>query len=289
MNDRKRHVIEKAHQLFIEKGFQATSIQDILDYSGISKGTFYNYFSSKNQLLMDIFRTTFRKIESDRNGLLIGQDPGNPEIFISQIELQMTANRENKIVPLFEEVFFSGDKELKQFIEVGQMKILRWFSDRLGDITDDTCKPYLLDGGIMLNGILLQNIRFYRKANGEAASLLPVVRYSVTRILNMLDELALSGEQLVPPEIMDQWLPVAKTEELDWRIQFLSIISRLKKLDCNNTDYCKKLDFIEEEILRSSSPRKFLIDSVLVSMTAIDKNELSELQALIEENLLEKA
>ena len=57
MNDRKQHVIKMAHQLFIEKGFQATSIQDILDYSGISKGTFYNYFSSKSELLIAIFKT----------------------------------------------------------------------------------------------------------------------------------------------------------------------------------------------------------------------------------------
>jgi AcrR family transcriptional regulator len=289
MNDRKRHVIEKAHQLFIEKGFQATSIQDILDYSGISKGTFYNYFSSKNQLLMDIFKTAFRKMEIDRNGLLLGQDPGDPEIFISQIEFQMTSNRENKIVPLFEEVFFSGDKELKQFIEVGQMKILSWFSERLGNITDEYCQPYLLDAAIMLNGILLQNIRFHRKANGETASLLQVVRYSVTRILHMLEELALSGEQLVPPEIMDKWLPVSKTEELDWRGKVQSVISRMKKLDCNNLEYLKKLEFIEDEILRSSSPRKFLIDSVLLSLIKNHKKDPGELQALIDENLLEKA
>ena len=289
MNDRKRHVIEKAHQLFIEKGFQATSIQDILDYSGISKGTFYNYFSSKNELLMDIFRTAFRKMENERNGMLLGKDPGDAEIFISQIEFQMTANRENKIIPLFEEVFFSGDNELKQFIEVGQLKMLRWFSERLGDITDASSQPYLLDAAIMLNGILLQNIRFHRKANGETANLHPVVRYSVTRILNMLDDLVLSGEQLVPPGIMEQWLPVSKTEELDWRIKIHSVISRMKKLVCNNADYLRKLDFIEEEILRSTTPRKFLIDSVLLSMETVDREEISELQALIDENLLEKA
>ena len=289
MNDRKRHVIEKAHQLFIEKGFHATSIQDILDYSGISKGTFYNYFSSKNELLMDIFRTAFRKMEVDRNGLLLGQDPGNPEIFIYQIEFQMTANRENKIVPLFEEVFFSGDKELKQFIEVGQMKTLRWLSDRLGDITDEICQPYLLDAAVMLNGILLQTIRFHRKAHGEAASSQPVVRYSVTRILNMLEEVALSGDQLLPPELLDNWLPVSRTADLDWRTKIHSVVSRLKKLDCNNKEYLQKLDFIEEEILRSSAPRKFLIDSVLLSMDTVDKDELAELQALIDENLLEKA
>lgn len=289
MNDRKRQVIEKAHQLFIEKGFQATSIQDILEYSGISKGTFYNYFSSKNELLMDIFRTVFRKMENERNGMLLGKDPADVEIFISQIEFQVTANRENKIIPLFEEIFFSGDHELKQFIEVGQMKVLRWFSERLGDITDESSHPYLLDAAIMLNGILLQNIRFYRKVNGETASLHPVVRYSVTRILNMVDELAFSGEQLVPPGIMEQWLPVSKAEELDWRIKIHSIISRLKKLVCNNADSLRKLDFIEEEILRSTAPRKFLIDSVLLTMESGNRDEINELKALIDENLLEKA
>ena len=46
MNDRKQHVVHMAHQLFINKGVQSTSVQDIFEYSGISKGTFYNYFSS---------------------------------------------------------------------------------------------------------------------------------------------------------------------------------------------------------------------------------------------------
>lgn len=288
MNDRKRHVIEKAHQLFIEKGFHATSIQDILNYSGISKGTFYNYFSSKNELLMDIFRSAIKKMEIDRNALLLGQDPADPEIFVKQIEFQMMANRENKIIPLFEEVFFSGDKELKDFIEIGQLNNLRWLSSRLGDITDDFCQPYLLDAAIMLNGILLQNIRFHRKANGEEASFGLVVRYSVNRILNMIEELAISGEQLIPPEFIDKWLPFSKTEDLDWRTRVHSIISRLKKVDSENDEYLQKLEFVEKEILNSKAPRKFLIDSVLLSLSA-SNDEFEELKALIDENLLQQA
>ncbi|MGA9287974.1 MAG: helix-turn-helix domain-containing protein, partial [Anaerobacillus sp.] len=64
MNDRKQHVIKMAHQLFIDRGFQATSIQDILDYSGISKGTFYNYFSSKNELLIALFKALYGSMEA---------------------------------------------------------------------------------------------------------------------------------------------------------------------------------------------------------------------------------
>ncbi|ANU24896.1 TetR/AcrR family transcriptional regulator [Planococcus donghaensis] len=40
--------------LFEKKGFTETSIQDIVGELGVTKGTFYYYFSSKEQLLMDI-------------------------------------------------------------------------------------------------------------------------------------------------------------------------------------------------------------------------------------------
>ncbi|AZB44011.1 TetR/AcrR family transcriptional regulator [Bacillus sp. FJAT-42376] len=41
-------------QLFAEKGFKETSIQDIVNALSVTKGTFYYYFTSKEQLLMDI-------------------------------------------------------------------------------------------------------------------------------------------------------------------------------------------------------------------------------------------
>ncbi len=37
MNNRRQNVIDTAHKLFIDKGYQATSIQDILEEGGISK------------------------------------------------------------------------------------------------------------------------------------------------------------------------------------------------------------------------------------------------------------
>lgn len=51
---RKKKVLDTAHRLFIEKGYQATSIQDIIDEAEISKGTFYNYFASKKDCLLAI-------------------------------------------------------------------------------------------------------------------------------------------------------------------------------------------------------------------------------------------
>lgn len=50
----KEKITEHSIRLFEKKGFTETSIQDIVDSIGVTKGTFYYYFSSKEELLMDI-------------------------------------------------------------------------------------------------------------------------------------------------------------------------------------------------------------------------------------------
>ncbi len=48
---RRNEILDAAQQLFTLKGYDQTSVQDILDAAGISKGAFYHYFSSKEELL----------------------------------------------------------------------------------------------------------------------------------------------------------------------------------------------------------------------------------------------
>ena len=50
----KSELIKESINLFVEKGFSATSIQDIVDTIGVTKGSFYYHFKSKEALLMDI-------------------------------------------------------------------------------------------------------------------------------------------------------------------------------------------------------------------------------------------
>ncbi|MDN4493520.1 TetR/AcrR family transcriptional regulator [Ureibacillus aquaedulcis] len=47
-------IIKESIDLFDKKGFSKTSIQDIVDAIGVTKGTFYYYFKSKQELLRDI-------------------------------------------------------------------------------------------------------------------------------------------------------------------------------------------------------------------------------------------
>ena len=50
-NNTKAKIARVAWQLFQEKGYDDTTIDEIILQSGTSKGSFYHYYSSKDELL----------------------------------------------------------------------------------------------------------------------------------------------------------------------------------------------------------------------------------------------
>lgn len=52
--ERKTQIINAAARLFAEKGFHRTTTRDIAEEADIAEGTLYNYFESKDDLLLDI-------------------------------------------------------------------------------------------------------------------------------------------------------------------------------------------------------------------------------------------
>ena len=51
---RKKELIKIAYELFITKGYENTSVDEIIAKAGIAKGTYYYYFESKEQMLEDV-------------------------------------------------------------------------------------------------------------------------------------------------------------------------------------------------------------------------------------------
>lgn len=48
---RRAELVQAARQLFMTKGYEATSIEDIIGMARVSKGAFYHYFTSKSAVL----------------------------------------------------------------------------------------------------------------------------------------------------------------------------------------------------------------------------------------------
>jgi AcrR family transcriptional regulator len=288
MYERKQQVIQNAHQLFIEKGYQATSIQDILGCSGISKGTFYNYFSSKSELLKAVFISVNKDFEKERNELLIGENLTDFETFINQIELRMHTYKKNKLFILIEEVFFSNDEELKHFIKQNKLYELRWMYDRFLDIFGKEKQPYLLDCAILFGGMLQHEFYFhvtYKIDFSESE----VIRYCVERIKALVDDVSRTNVQLLAPEQLTNLLPDCLNTKQDSKNKLLQNISVIKKEvrkmqpDVERKKYGQILDFIHEELLLKDSPRYFLVESAILSLKMCPTlKEMKELGVLEE-------
>lgn len=52
--NRKKDIVKKAYELFITKGYENTSVDDIIAKAKIAKGTFYYHFDSKEQMLEEV-------------------------------------------------------------------------------------------------------------------------------------------------------------------------------------------------------------------------------------------
>jgi len=67
--DRGERIIDNATELFAAKGYHGTTIDEIVQATGIAKGTFYIYFDSKEELLVEVIKrlieSTLEKIDHE--------------------------------------------------------------------------------------------------------------------------------------------------------------------------------------------------------------------------------
>jgi AcrR family transcriptional regulator len=53
--DKKTDIFNAGREIFYSKGFKDTNVSDIAKMAGLGVGTFYNYYSSKEKLFLDIY------------------------------------------------------------------------------------------------------------------------------------------------------------------------------------------------------------------------------------------
>ena len=62
-HETRKKILEVSKDLFLKKGFDNTSIQDIINgLGGLTKGVIYHHFESKQEILQSIIREKNQKI-----------------------------------------------------------------------------------------------------------------------------------------------------------------------------------------------------------------------------------
>lgn len=68
-DERKAQIISAAEDVFTQKGFNEARMDDIADETGLSKGTLYLYFKSKDDLIIAILDRMFQREMKQMEGL----------------------------------------------------------------------------------------------------------------------------------------------------------------------------------------------------------------------------
>ena len=78
-------IIEAGIRVFISKGVSETTVRDIIRSTGLASGTFYNYFNSKEEVLVAIFDDFAKEI-----GRTVRDDNVEPKNFEEFLRIKLT-------------------------------------------------------------------------------------------------------------------------------------------------------------------------------------------------------
>lgn len=169
----KNRIVETAEKLFAEKGFEETSVQDILDELKLSKGGFYHYFATKMELLTEVCRKRSEEwysrgaayVRSLRTGpaerlnaalkLVNLMDRDNPALLGVLTEMgakgedaavrrELRAIAMEKLLPLVEEILEAGMRE-KQFALRRPGETARLITLLALDINEEAAREVIAD------------------------------------------------------------------------------------------------------------------------------------------------
>ena len=156
-------LVATARRLFAEKGFAATSTEEILGEAAVSRGALYHHFASKT----DLFRAAFEAVEDDLTAQILAAAAGSGETDPLRILelgfdafLDQCVNPEvQRIVMLDGPTVLGWDTwhELDERYAFGTIKTVLTVAAQTGRIDETSVEPlsHLLLGAIMQAGMVV--------------------------------------------------------------------------------------------------------------------------------------
>ena len=157
----KMKILEGAHELIIEKGIIETSLKDIAQKVGISKGTLYYYYSAKENLIFDIAESHLNVITADLLVLIEEIDLLLPpeKIIHSVIDKIVSAETRGKLnLYLVSKAITNSELLKKKFI----IKYKEW-KNKIKEVLDSLYKGQDNDGLsfvilAVIDGLIIQKL-----------------------------------------------------------------------------------------------------------------------------------
>ncbi|WP_438312989.1 TetR/AcrR family transcriptional regulator [Sporosarcina sp. FA9] len=243
MTKRKILIIEKASELFAENGFNATSVQDITDACGISKGAFYLSFKSKDSLLFSIFEYFSSKLMNRMSGISDYKVNSKERLVLFfSIQFEEIARYSDFILMHMREQTNPINKEMMGIVNEMRQKTYEMQENLLIDVYGEEIQQHMPDLLVLLSGVVKGYIEII-VFNKDVLDYDGLARFIVERTDSLvmgLSEPFLKSEQLVGYNRVGSDLLIT-TKMLIKDIELL-------KLEITDDDLLVSLDVIQLEL-----------------------------------------
>lgn len=168
--DNRLKIIEAAMAIIAEQGVDKTSLVNISKTTGLSKGTLYYYYASKNDLIFDIADIHMERITTDLFAMMENEISLTWESLLTAFfEILLTSENRSRLHLYLIQEAVSGNSSLKERV---QKTYAQWFSmvdqahsQMPGPIADISAKARFLVA--LVDGFIIQILLETKKTSIE--------------------------------------------------------------------------------------------------------------------------
>ncbi|WP_028531111.1 TetR/AcrR family transcriptional regulator [Paenibacillus sp. HW567] len=288
---KKEQIIITAMQLFAVKGSSSTSMQEIAELCGISKGSLYLAFKSKEELESSIYIYCFRMIHDPLQREEQESSRTPREKLRNQIEILLNHVYELRefLQRQFQELAGKGVKDAPEWLRKINGPLVSWCQSKLEMLYGKEILPYT--GELCLLGSGMIHSYIWVLYNYESAVPIPRLADHLVDLLDVAAAGLLAGRPvpLIPSAALDDWLEHQEGKNNPRRSP-LQLIKDMKTGLSSDPgmepqsveDAMESVTILESEILMPY-PRKAIIQGMLSNLQgypAVHK-ELEELMKLM--------
>ncbi|WP_346726901.1 TetR/AcrR family transcriptional regulator [Bacillus suaedae] len=254
-----------ALELFSEKGYHLTSVQEIAQGCGVSKGAFYKHYDSKESLLIemvkDSHRTMFEKSYTiQKSDSLTGVDILRKRL---EVELQQMQENSSIFLILFKEFPHNEKNVIAELMQEFRTEIVAWHKQSLVEAFGDKASDFLWDLIVICEGMLREymSLMMFHQVTVPIPDVATMISASLEAIVD-------SGHTIKPVLTKEQLCIGDTPTKVGLQETLTEHLTRLKKegeqLSLETVEKDKLMSSIESlaEECNASSPRSFLIEAL---------------------------
>ncbi|MER1984370.1 MAG: TetR/AcrR family transcriptional regulator [Solibacillus sp.] len=267
MNQKKLQILQAAKELFFKNGFSDTSVSDIIKLANVSKGTFYNHFSSKNECMIAIFQDIHEKSVAERKIIVHFNNKHDIATLEQELITHFKIIIESNIMDIMANNISSKEQQdIFDLIKSKSLREIKWLGNRLFEIYGLHIKNNSYDFAAMILGSI-QQITLVRTILIPSNFLIEDI---VKEILKRFEPSIYAGRitdiSLIPKELVDLKNATVKTEK---KVSLKEIIDEIELFYKENhslfNEENKEHTQFLIETLKQSPQKKKVIESLSYS------------------------